>query len=131
VLTRRARLGTQREIRAVMRQGRRVITPWVKIYFQPTDRSELRAACIAGKVVSASAVKRHRYQRWLREVIQRLSQEQPPLSYDMVWVATPALTALARWQELGEKLTPFLIQEHLIRNASLFSLPPKASSVQP
>ena len=91
MLPRRLRLSKNADILKVMRQGSKLSTAYVWIYFlQNTKNKSSRVACIVSKKVHKSAVKRHYYQRWLRSLssayISRL-----PAAYDMVWVARPSI----------------------------------------
>ena len=87
-----------------MRQGNRISTPYVWLYFlRRADSQSSRAATIVSKKVHQSAVKRHRYQRWLRSLadthINRL-----PAAYDMVWVARPKIIEVNKIAKLQNSL---------------------------
>lgn len=109
MLPRSSRLHKSEEIRTILRRGQRLPTPYVYVYYLPrSDHKGLsRVACIVSKKVHSSAIKRHYYQRWLREAarhfIPRIVQ-----TCDMVWVAKPAITKVKNLTELQDNLTPYL-----------------------
>ncbi len=104
MLPRRLRLTKNADILKIMRQGNKITTPYVWLYLlQRTNNESSRAACVVGKKVHQLAVRRHRYQRWLRQLadthIKRLST-----AYDMVWVARPEITEVKELSKLQESL---------------------------
>jgi len=101
------RLRSSREIREVVHYGRRIQTPFVRVHFlrKPNQLSS-RVACVVGTRVHRSAVVRHRYQRWLRQYAREfLAQQQGAVSYDIVFVAVPAMNTLSRSADLKNSLT--------------------------
>ncbi len=86
----------------VLREGRRLDTPWATIYYLPAEETRLgfRAPRRVGK-----AVVRNRARRRLREALRQLSL--PPGLY-MVIVKRAA--AEAGWQELLSGLSEALSQ---------------------
>lgn len=100
----RLRLRSRDDIQRVVRSGKRVVTPYVFIYASPGLNQHSRVACIVSKKVSKSAVRRHRYQRWLRESAQRFLPQMPAPT-DMVWVGRPALVNLHTGAELESSLS--------------------------
>lgn len=104
MLPRRLRLTKNTDILKVMRQGNKISTPYVWLYLLPrNDDQSSRAACVVSKKVHQSAVKRHHYQRWLRQLsgtyISRL-----PAAYDMVWVARPKIIEVNEISKLQNSL---------------------------
>lgn len=89
MLARSHRLRRSQDIEHVLRRGRCISTRFVRVCVVPGSTPSTRIACVVGKRVHARAVRRHQYQRWLREiardVVKRLATAQ---SYDMVWVGT-------------------------------------------
>jgi ribonuclease P protein component len=87
-----------------MRQGNKVITPYCWLYvLQRDDDKPSRAACVVGKKVHQLAVKRHHYQRWLRQISSTYINHLP-VSYDMVWVAQPKITEVKEILKLQNSL---------------------------
>ncbi len=106
MLPRSSRLRQTKEIQHVVRAGRRQASSYVRLYSMPGATDESRVACVVGKTVHRSAVRRHRYQRWLREVFKKLNRERPLLTpYDMVWVAQPGITQAASLEEVYQDLS--------------------------
>lgn len=84
------RLRHEVDILKVLRHGQRQDHQAATIYTSKSDQTLSRAACIVGKKVSPSAVVRHRYQRWLRELAaEMMKTSQKPV--DVVLVAKPAI----------------------------------------
>src|SRR5688572_22832936 len=104
---RHSRLRQSQEITAILRRGRRLTTPWVRIYWRPGQQNNSRLACIVGTRVSRSAVARHRYQRWLREIAQAAAARHFPIPSDMVWVATPQIVHCQTLAQLREHVTMY------------------------
>lgn len=104
---RRRRLRLASEIAVVLRRGRSLSTPWVRIYWRPGQHTESRFAAIVGKKVSQLAVRRHRYQRWLRQVAQEGAAVHFPIPSDMVWVATPRMADCHSLAELREHVMQY------------------------
>jgi len=105
MLPRRNRLTKRHDIVSTLRRGTAFPTPIVAIHVcRRNDPSAVRVAVIVAKKVHASAVQRHRYQRWLRTAAAELI---PQLAYsaDMVWVAKPAITRLASANDVTAKLS--------------------------
>lgn len=110
MLAKQARLRTNREISEVVRRGRRLTSPYVRLYAVRRPAGKVsRVACVVGKRVSASAVVRHRYQRWLRVLARDWVQGRASgTAYDMVWVAQPAMANVKQLAELAASMTPLL-----------------------
>lgn len=105
MLPQKHRLKADTDIRATLKHGRRLDTPYIRITYS-LHQGPPRIACVAGKSVDKKAVIRHRYQRWMRAAAAVALQG--PLresSYDMVWTAKPAIVRVknshALWQSLG------------------------------
>lgn len=108
MLKRSQRLRRQRDIRRVIREGRRISTPHVVIYIRShLPHQHVQAACIVGKNVHLLAVRRHTYQRWLREAVRLVIPLLPP-GTEMVWVGKPSLRNLVTFRELRESITLYL-----------------------
>lgn len=106
MLPRGVRLRRSAEVTHVVRRGRRLYTPYVTIHqVARPEMNHHRVACVVGKRVAKSSVQRHRYQRWLRHVAGEWLRQHPgPPTYDMVWVARPAIKAVKSLRELQESV---------------------------
>lgn len=93
------------EILTVVRRGRKLRAPWAIIYVLPAAGQTGQTACVVGKKVDVSAVGRHRYQRWLREVVRPWAAALA--AKDVVVVALPAIRGLTSFAQLREGLTPY------------------------
>jgi ribonuclease P protein component len=104
MLPRRNRLTKRPEIISALRRGTTFSTPFVSIHLRPRDDQPApRLAVVVAKKVHASAVQRHRYQRWLRAAAAELLLElKNPV--DMVWVAKPAIAQLSSAREVKARL---------------------------
>lgn len=99
-----ARLRRSQDIVTTLRQGKAVATPYVRAHlYQSTRSGPARVACIVGKKVHASAVQRHRYQRWLRECAKALYPSLETGS-DLVLVGQPQLVAVESLKDLLQSL---------------------------
>jgi ribonuclease P protein component len=107
MLPRRRRLHRQEDIIRVVRTGQKIITPYVIIHYLPADKAS-RIACVVGKKVSLSAVARHRYQRWLREIVKAAIPSSDSRAYDMVWVGRPTLVNVDKLGTLKDSVLPHL-----------------------
>lgn len=99
MLPRKQRLARSADIQHVLRRGRCFQVPGMRICVAP-GATQSRVACIVSKKVSRLAVRRHRYQRWLRSLAKELLAG--PLvgkQYDMVLVATPQIK---QWHTLAD-----------------------------
>lgn len=77
------------------------------MYRYPSPTPFTRVACVVGTSVHRSAVRRHRYQRWLRELSRNLLRERPlPVPYDMVWVAQPSIIQADSLAKLYQDVAP-------------------------
>ena len=94
------RLSGDKLVLRVLREGRRVDTPWATVYYLPAE--ELRLGFRAPRRVG-KAVVRNRARRRLREALRRLSL---PPGYYMVIVKRAA--AEAAWEELLSGLSESL-----------------------
>jgi ribonuclease P protein component len=104
MLPRHLRLTKNADILRIMRQGKKISTPYVWIYFlKRDDKKPSRAASVVSKKVHKLAVKRHRYQRWLRQ-LSKAHISRLPLAHDMVWVARPKITEVKKITELQSSL---------------------------
>jgi ribonuclease P protein component len=112
MLSRQFRLASRKDIMAVIRRGRKIATPHVLLYVcKNHERTSSRVACIVGKRVDASAVRRHRIQRWMRE-IARETISSLPQTLDMVWLALPSAREIRHKSELQESLAPHFQKLH-------------------
>ena len=112
VLAKRYRLHKQHDILSVLRDGRRIHTPYVTICIKSNQSvGHARLAVVAGKKVHPSAVRRHRYQRWLREVARAHILHLP--AADIVLLATPSLRTVSSFQILNDSLDLFLRKLHI------------------
>ncbi len=108
MLPRKNRLVHRKDIRAVLRQGKTVASPFTRIYCLGAGQTGRgRAALVVGRKVSPKATTRHKYQRWLREIARDVINRQGA-SCDMVWVALPAIAKLKNQNDLRKKLRPYL-----------------------
>lgn len=105
MIPRDKRLSRQQDIVRVVRLGKKIITPYIIIHAVPAapDQAGSRVACVVGKKVNALAVKRHKYQRWVRSLA---AQTIPGLSsaYDMVWVARPTINEATSLADVKQSL---------------------------
>jgi len=89
MLPRALRLTRSSDIQDTVSSGRRFSTPYTRVYFRYSNLGQPRVACVVGKKVDQLATNRHKYQRWLREIIKDLLPALPPL--DIVLVGQPSL----------------------------------------
>ncbi len=108
MLPRSRRLRSTAEIQRVLREGHCITTPAVRVCFLQSGAAETRVACVVGKTVHRSAIRRHRYQRWLREVARQFLTDHQDVAYDMVWVARPGMLAVGSFKALSAELVPRL-----------------------
>jgi ribonuclease P protein component len=109
MLPRSARLRRTAEIQQVLRAGRCLTTPHLRICTHPSSHDHPRIACVVGKSVHRGAVRRHRYQRWLREIARTFLSEHPAIApYDMVWIAQPGLASIGSLAEAKQAVGPHL-----------------------
>lgn len=116
MLPRLHRLRQTKAIQHTLHTGTCFTTPYIKVCYIPSQAAQTRVACVVGKSVHRSAVRRHRYQRQLREIVRHLLAEEPlPRPYDMVWMAkssiqkAPSLGVILAavkpsWQKLRDTL---------------------------
>lgn len=104
MLARESRLNKKSDIVKTIRYGRRIRTPYVLLYVLKPDPlpKNTQVAVVVGKKVSKVAVKRHRYQRLLREIAREYITDLPPLY--MVWVGIPPLHDVTSKEELERSL---------------------------
>jgi ribonuclease P protein component len=107
MLARFFRLHRRQDIEQAVRYGTRVVTPYIAVYWRTSiAAAQPRIACIAGKRVHASAVRRHRAQRLLRalakEIIPRLQS-----GVDMVWVGQPNLATVEGLDQLRASIQSY------------------------
>jgi len=101
MLAQKNRLRRSQDIRDVLKNGQRVTIPEVYIYFKKNDLEHGRIATIVGKKIHKQAVKRHRYQRWLRSLAaDYVVSPAKTRSYDMVWVAQPRINNVRAQKDL-------------------------------
>jgi ribonuclease P protein component len=106
MLPRSNRLTNRRDIISTLRRGRCLKTTFVSIHLLARpDQKSARLAVIVAKTVDSSAVRRHRYQRWLRAAARELLPTRKQ-ACDMVWVAKPPIARLAGSKELTERIRP-------------------------
>lgn len=110
MLPRAHRLRASQDIQAVVRRGRCLTTPAVRVCALPREASGSRVACVVGKRVHRHAVVRHRYQRQLRVLARRVLDRLPSNeAYDMVWVAQPGIGRSGDWQKVTAELVPRVV----------------------
>ena len=104
MLAKESRLNKTNDIVRTIRYGRRIRTPYVLLYVLKPDPapSKAKVAVVVGKKVHKLAVKRHKYQRWLREIAQEVINDIPP--FEMVWLALPPLKEVSSKQDLKKSL---------------------------
>lgn len=108
MLPRANRLASQ-EIKGIIRQGRRISSPFANLYAIPRAPGQSsRFAFIVSKKVHPHASVRHRYQRLLRYCARQLLAQLDKTPYDIVWVAKPNLIAISNSHALYDKLEPHL-----------------------
>ncbi|MAF80929.1 ribonuclease P protein component, partial [bacterium] len=106
MLSKQHRLQSEEEIRAVLRRGVCASTAGVRICALPAADKEGRTAVVVGKKVDKRAVIRHRYQRWLRELVrEQLSSSERLSQYDMVWLAQPSISKHTQLNALRAEVT--------------------------
>jgi ribonuclease P protein component len=104
VLAQLHRLRRDSEIKGVVRSGRCFVTPHIRVCVLPSN-GPVRIACVCGKSVSALAVARHKYQRWLRSLAKEIIVELGADSgCDMVWVARPGIAGAKSIKEIQQDL---------------------------
>ncbi len=101
MLPRQSRLHQRKDIELVVKGGHRIATPGVVIYWQ--SASSTKISCVVGKRVSPLAVRRHYYQRWLRQIAKEYIASSP-VPMHMVWVGQPALAKFETLQQLRTSL---------------------------
>jgi ribonuclease P protein component len=119
------RLRSNSEIADITKRGKRVSGEKLKIYYRDSDRGYTRVACVVGKKVSKLAVRRHKLQRWLREVArQEIKNTLSAWSYDMVWVALPSANALNSLADVRQEVALLI---RLINNHNESSIQKKSN----
>lgn len=116
MVSRLHRLRKRADVLRTIRHGRRLKTPDVLFYIYRRGEGQApRVACIVGKKVSKSAVRRHTRQRWLREIARELVTTASP-KYDMVLLALPSLNRISSLTDLKESVTPCLpaVRQYLV-----------------
>ncbi len=104
MLTGLHRLRNREDVIRVIRHGRRLKSSHILFYiYRRSAEDAPRVACIVGKKVSKSAVRRHRFQRWLREIARSLLPTMSP-KYDMVLMALPSLDQVQTLADLRDTL---------------------------
>ncbi len=99
------RLRRRQDVLAVIQRGRLYRTKYLNIYrLGRADQAGTRLACVVGKKVHQSAVRRHQVQRWLREIARGTIQGMQD-SVDMVWVAKPSIVRITSKTELEQALS--------------------------
>ncbi len=89
------RLRSAQEIKQALATGKWYRNSFVQICFASDSSSELKIACVVGKKVSLSAVKRHRYQRWLRiAALTEIVQSPRTFNGRIVLIANPDIVKL-------------------------------------
>ena len=89
-------------IRAVQKKGTRINSKYATLYTaNVTNQREV--ACVVSKMVAASAVRRHKLQRWMREITRSLRKDYH-LQNDFVWIAKPSLNKIESLQELRQSI---------------------------
>jgi ribonuclease P protein component len=107
MLPRPLRLTRQEDILRVLRTGRVVKNPYLRLHFQVLPEQPFpRFACVVGKKVHRHAVKRHRYQRWLRHLVR----QHAPTSFtgDAILIGLPPLATVKTYQGLERLTSPLL-----------------------
>lgn len=99
MVQRGARLADAQEIKATIRTGRHLNTPYLHIYITQTDKPQSRVACIVSKKVAKLAVHRHRYQRMMRHAASEIIADLPQ-TVDMVWIAKGSIGDAGKAPEL-------------------------------
>lgn len=110
MLAREQRLRRSEDIMRVMRHGRRIKMPHALLYVAAAPNTEgVRVACIVGKRVHRSAVRRHSIQRRLRESVRtHLPRASSPV--DLVVVAQPSIVEVRDFEQLAAEVAHGLIQ---------------------
>ena len=104
------RLRRSDAIATVVRTGIHLTTPYVRIHALPTpDNVVSRVACVVGQKVHSSSVKRHHYQRWIRECAQQLLPKLKS-AYDIVLVARTEIREVSTLAQLQESLKDIVNQ---------------------
>jgi ribonuclease P protein component len=106
MVPRRHRLTASKDISAVIKQGRRLVTPYVVIFYLPAASPLVRIACIVSKRVSSSSVIRHRYRRWLQAIF--ISRQPKTRHLDMVWLAKTNIINIKKMIHLERSLDAYL-----------------------
>lgn len=83
----------------ILRFGKKITTPFLWAYARRNVAGlPGKFACVVSKRVSKSAVRRHYYQRWMREMARGI-QKQQANEVSVVLVARPAIAQIKSWQE--------------------------------
>lgn len=103
----------EKEIKQTIGQGQILYTPYVRIHFNrpPNASPATQFACVVSKKISPSAVRRHKYQRWLREVMRPLVPSLPS-GTRLVLIARPTISNLKTLSSLRDSLVS-LLNKHL------------------
>jgi ribonuclease P protein component len=96
------RLGSNRQFKAVLDNGRRAGDRLLVLYAASNDRGYPRLGVSVGKS-SGNAVARNRLKRFLREAF-RLSQDRIPQDFDYVLLIAPALRRRLSQSDGAEKV---------------------------
>ncbi len=106
MFSRKSRLSRSKDIERVVRFGSRLVTPYIVIYYLQTEGEGVRLACVAGKKVSLSSVRRHRAQRLLRSLAKEFIANIPA-GMDLVWVGQSNIDKIEGLSDLRQSLAPF------------------------
>ncbi|HBE90164.1 MAG: hypothetical protein A3G57_01950 [Candidatus Andersenbacteria bacterium RIFCSPLOWO2_12_FULL_45_8] len=99
----------EKDIKQTICHGQALHTPYVRIhiYLPPNPSPQVQFACVVSKKISPSAVRRHKYQRWLREIIRPLTADFPA-GTNLVLIAKPAIGQLSSISPLKDSLVASL-----------------------
>ena len=102
------------DVEKTLKKGLVSNTPHVTIYTlaNPIKNNQLKAqvAVVVSKKVHASAVQRHKYQRWMREIVAGL-REETPNNLMFVLIAKPSIREVSSFVKLQEALSAQLIKQ--------------------
>lgn len=83
----------------------------MRLCASPSTGSDFRVACVVGKTVSPLAVRRHRYQRVLREAVKNVvAQNSANKPFDVVLIALPSIVNAKNLEAIENELNELMLK---------------------
>jgi|GEM_PF-2320770 ribonuclease P protein component len=109
----------KKDVEKTLKKGVVTDTSYVRIYArlntETMDQKDIQVAAVVSKKIHASAVQRHKYQRWIREVV-RQQEETLPGNLMLVLVAKPSIKTINSLKQIQESvLSAFSAKDGFLR----------------